>query len=289
MTKEKKRLIKKLRDKYRLVLINDTTFEERFSFRLSPMNVFIAFSVTIVLFTTVITSTIFYTPLKEYIPGYADEATKQTAIEMTFVVDSLEKEIRKRDELYDNTFRIMNNEVPDDADGSNPSNIDSLKSNSPQSNRYLRDSAFKAEMESNDNYNLSLQDGSQQDVSIANFSFMPPVKGMVTDSFNIGTGHYAIDVVTKPNATVKSSLDGTVVLASWTPETGHVICVQHRNNLLSIYKHNAVLLKKVGTFVKGGDAIAIVGNSGELTTGPHLHFELWSDGSPLNPGDLLAF
>ena len=111
----------------------------------------------------------------------------------------------------------------------------------------------------------------------------------MTEKFNYQEEHYAIDVVAPANEPVKATLDGTVIFASWTPETGHVIGIQHNNNLISIYKHNAVLLKKVGTFVNSGDAIAVVGNSGELTSGPHLHFELWHNGNPVNPEKYMVF
>jgi murein DD-endopeptidase MepM/ murein hydrolase activator NlpD len=119
--------------------------------------------------------------------------------------------------------------------------------------------------------------------------FFPPLRGIVTTTFDRSEGHYGIDVVTKADAAVKSCLDGTVTLASWTTDAGHVIQVQHRYNLVSLYKHNSTLLRKVGDRVKAGEAIAIVGNSGELTTGPHLHFELWLNGEPVDPQAYMVF
>jgi len=120
---------------------------------------------------------------------------------------------------------------------------------------------------------------------IPDYAFFPPVKGVVTDTFNHFHGHLAVDIASYNNASVKAVLDGTVLVSSWTPETGYVMVLQHRDDLVSIYKHNAVLLKKEGTFVSAGEVVALVGNSGEMTSGPHLHFELWYDGVPLNPLD----
>ena len=124
---------------------------------------------------------------------------------------------------------------------------------------------------------------------ISQIHFFPPVKGLVTNSFNSLADHYGTDIVAASNEVVKATLEGTVIMATWTLETGWVIQIQHKNNLISIYKHNAELLKRVGDFVEVGEAIAIIGNSGELTTGPHLHFELWYLGIPLDPEDYISF
>ncbi len=122
-----------------------------------------------------------------------------------------------------------------------------------------------------------------------NFTFFNPLKGIITSEFDLSLNHYGIDIVSKENDAVKATLDGTVLFADWTVETGHVISIQHRDNYISVYKHNSVLLKKTGNFVKAGEPIAIVGESGELTTGAHLHFELWYNGTPVNPLEYIAF
>ncbi len=121
------------------------------------------------------------------------------------------------------------------------------------------------------------------------YSFYAPLKGVITDTFNQRNKHTAIDIASYPNAAVKATLDGTVVLSSWTPETGHVMVVQHTDNFISVYKHNAVLLKKQGNRVRVGEVIALMGNSGELTSGPHLHFELWHNGLAVDPADYIKF
>jgi murein DD-endopeptidase MepM/ murein hydrolase activator NlpD len=112
---------------------------------------------------------------------------------------------------------------------------------------------------------------------------------VITNEFNASQNHYGIDIVAKQNEAIKCVLDGTVILSNWTLETGYTIAIQHQQNIVSVYKHNSALLKKEGEFVKAGDPIAIVGQTGELTTGPHLHFELWSDGNPVNPKDYINF
>jgi murein DD-endopeptidase MepM/ murein hydrolase activator NlpD len=124
---------------------------------------------------------------------------------------------------------------------------------------------------------------------LAGIFFFPPLRGIVTSTFDMKLDHFGVDVVAQANAAVKACLAGTVTLSSWTTDAGHVLQVQHPNDLISIYKHNSVLLKKVGDKVKAGEAIAIVGDSGELTSGPHLHFELWLDGTPVDPQAFMVF
>jgi murein DD-endopeptidase MepM/ murein hydrolase activator NlpD len=121
------------------------------------------------------------------------------------------------------------------------------------------------------------------------YAFFTPLKGIVTDTFDLRRNHTAVDVVSYNNAAVKATLDGTVIVSTWTPETGHIMLLQHTDNIISVYKHNSVLLKKQGAQVQAGEVIALMGNSGELTTGPHLHFELWQNGRAVNPLDYIKF
>jgi murein DD-endopeptidase MepM/ murein hydrolase activator NlpD len=146
-------------------------------------------------------------------------------------------------------------------------------------------------VEQEEQYNLSVgTTGAERGTSLANIHFFPPVKGIVSSNFDERTRHYATDIVTQPKAVVSSTLDGTVIMTGWTMETGFVMMIQHQNNLVSVYKHNARLLKETGDRVWAGEAISIVGDSGELyTSGQHLHFELWHNGEPLNPTDYIFF
>lgn len=286
MNKPKKKIYRRLRNKYRLVIMNDETFEEKVSVTLSPLNVFV-FAGTIII--SLITFTIYiiaFTPLREYIPGYADVNMQRKLVALTYKADSLTKSVAARDLYLMNLRAVINGNV-----GS-----DSFPENRPDMVRYdtlqippasAEDSALRALIESEDRFSLSPSSGPVS--SISNFYFFTPVKGTVTSTFNPKIKHFGIDIVAGPNEVIKTTLDGTVVMADWTSETGYVIAVQHSNNLFSIYKHNSALLKTTGDFVKAGEVIAIIGNSGELTTGPHLHFELWYNGTPVNPVDYMSF
>jgi murein DD-endopeptidase MepM/ murein hydrolase activator NlpD len=157
----------------------------------------------------------------------------------------------------------------------------------------VEDSLLRAEFESQNLYNLNISETDQFNASnkssIRSFNFFTPLSGIITSKFNSKEKHFGIDIVTSANEAVKATLDGTVIYADWTIETGHVIAIQHSRNLISVYKHNSVLLKSEGEYAKAGEPIAIAGQSGELTTGPHLHFELWYNGTAVNPEEYIIF
>ena len=148
---------------------------------------------------------------------------------------------------------------------------------------------LRRQIEEEELFNLSILANTSNKTDFSSIHFYPPVKGIVTNSFNPSENHFGTDIVTASNKVVVATLDGTVIIANWTLETGYVIQIQHENNLVSVYKHNSELLKKVGNHVTAGETIAIIGNSGELTSGPHLHFELWHNGTSINPEDYVAF
>ena len=285
MEKKEKKLIKKLKSRYRLVIINDTTFEEKFSFSLTPLNVFTGFSSFLVFFTGIITLLIVFTPLREYIPGYTDSSTRQNVIRLLYQTDSLEEVLQNRDQYYANIRNILNDRIKLN-DTTSVTASPSPKSKNDMK-RSEAEEEFIAEYETTkDNYTLK-QNSTGKSTRIV--TLYPPVKGRISKPYLASENHHAIDIVTAPDETVKSVMDGRIVFAAWNPETGHVVAVQHKQNLLSIYKHNAGILKKYGTFVRAGEPIAIVGNSGEFTTGPHLHFELWENGQSLNPEFYIKF
>lgn len=267
--------------------MNDETFEEKVSITLSPLNVFVFAGTLIISLITFTIYIIAFTPLREYIPGYADITMQRKLMVLTAKTDSLMQSLEMRDTYLLNLRNVINGQA----------GLDSAQRNVPALTRYdtiqiqpasSADSAIRQLIESQDRFSLSAG-GSQPSSSISSFYFFTPVKGTVTSAFNNKTKHFGIDIVASPNEVIKSTLDGTVVMADWTSETGYVIAVQHSNNLFSIYKHNSALLKNVGDYIKAGEVIAIIGNSGELTTGPHLHFELWYNGSPVNPVDYMTF
>lgn len=278
--------IDKLRNKYRLSIYRDESFEEVVNFRLSRLNVFALGGGIAILFLAIIVSIIAYTPVREFIPGYPDDQTRRSSLENKMRVDSLIAELERRDRFFKNIQAVVSGEEPESYESSEDTNI---SYQDISFSRSTEDSLIRQFFEDNSEFNVSAISMRATLGSISQLHFFPPVKGLVTNSFNTGLNHYGTDVVSRANEVVKSTLDGTVTMATWTLETGWVITVQHPDNIISIYKHNAELLKKVGDYVKAGDPVAIIGNSGELTTGPHLHFELWHNGIPLNPEDYISF
>ena len=281
----------KLRSKYRMVIFNDETFEERFIFRLTRLNVFSFFLSLGIIFTLITFLLIVYTPIKEYIPGYPSEYQRQELIQLNIFADSLEREMNKKDLYFENIKRIIEGK-----DFEDESEIEQQQNTSYDSIKFTNsaaDSLLRLEFESQNLHNLYFTDAdensSKQVVSIRNINFYTPAEGIVTSHFDISKDHFGIDIVSKHNTAIKAILDGTVIFAGWTLETGYIIAIQHEQNIISFYKHNSVLLKKEGDIVSAGEAIAISGASGEMSTGPHLHFELWHNGAAVNPEDYIIF
>lgn len=281
----------KLRNKYRLVFMNDETLEERFTFRLSRLNVFIALGTLTIILIFLTSILIAFTPLREYIPGYSNVGIQKRLYELQIKTDSIERDLSKKDRFIKNLKDIINGkDLP--SDGSIA--LNSQRNYGEITNRKsVEDSLLRLEIESQNKYNISLIGIAENALGhkkiIGNILFFTPLKGTITNEFNPSESHFGVDLVAKQDEAVKAVLDGTVILSDWTLETGYVIILQHQQNLVSIYKHNSALLKKCGEFVKVGNPIAIIGETGEFTTGPHLHFELWSDGNPVNPKDYITF
>ena len=269
------------------------SFEEQFSFKLTPLNIFILTGLVSIVMITLTVSLVAFTPMREYIPGYGAEVdTRKELVELTLKLDSLQNELALGSAAMENIKNIMNGNVSDSIP--HPGSTQKTDGNKKgelaiDSKPSKEDSAFRAEVESQDKYSLSFSERKTGKESISNFFFFTPVKGTVTASFNLSQEHYGVDVVAKENEPIKTTLDGTVLFAGWTSETGYTIQIQHSNNLVSAYKHNSVLLKKAGQYVKAGETIAVIGNSGEQTTGPHLHFELWYNGKAIDPQEYIVF
>jgi len=285
--KENQKLIHRLHHKYRLVIFNDNTFKEVFSFRLSRMNVYLLVGSSALTLIAMVVVLIAFTPLREFIPGYPTGETRRNILNNAFLIDSLENELNTRDRYFNNINAIIAGKEPTSYNMGvdttyKHDNIDFTKS--------VYDSLLRIEVQQKEQYNLSLINKGFEDDNISQIHFFPPVKGMITSSFDANENHFGTDIVADPENIVKATLDGTVTMATWTLKTGYVIQIQHKNNIISVYKHNAELLKEVGSIVKAGEAIAVIGNSGELlTTGPHLHFELWQNGIALNAEDYIVF
>ncbi|WP_026913639.1 M23 family metallopeptidase [Christiangramia portivictoriae] len=284
-TKPKKKFAKKLLHKYRMVVLNEDTFEERFSFRLTRLNVFVAVGISAILLIAMTTFLIAFTPLREYIPGYSSAALKEKATQLAYTSDSLQNRMRLNDQYLQSIQDALRGEFDIqqlDRDSILSQPITELEYQ--EINRIKADSLLREEVAQEDKYNI-LPTATDN----INFSLFPPVKGTISESYNIENKHYAIDIVTTRNSPIKAVADGRVIFAEWTAETGYVIIIEHSYGLLSAYKHNASLSKSQGDIVRSGEVIATAGNTGELTTGPHLHFELWNEGNPVNPSEYIDF
>ncbi len=284
---KRKRIVRKLQNKFRLVILNEETFEEKAALRLSPMNVIVFFGTIMISLITLTLYVIAFTPLREYIPGYADVNMRRTMVNLSLTADSMETTLTANDRFLAN-FRNVLEDKPDTKRPVKDTAATPLYDSIHRLQRSEDDSLLRMLVESKDRYEL-LSENKSFVSGIGSFAFFTPVKGTITTPFSSLKKHYGVDIVAGPDEVIKSVLDGTVIFANWTSETGYVIGVQHNNNIVTIYKHNSALLKKEGDYVKAGQVLAIIGNTGELSSGPHLHFELWYNGTPVNPTEYISF
>ena len=284
-SKKRKEIKKKLLHKYRLVILNESTFEEKISFKLSRLNVFVTgtlFIIALIMFTTLL---IAFTPLREYIPGYSSTRLKRQATELTYKTDSLVNVLDYTNRYLENIRMVLRGEIEN-----NEINRDSLfeqyklDPNNIDLTPIREDLELRKQVALEDKYNLF--ERNLEDLSNALF---PPLTGVISQEYDPQKKHLAVDIVASEGLPIKAVADGTVIFSGWTSETGYVLIMEHQNNLLSVYKHNGSLSKAQGDLVRSGEVIASVGNTGELTTGPHLHFELWLNGKPINPVDFIDF
>lgn len=278
--------IKKLfQHPYRIVIFNDLNLHIIKQVRFTARNMLMFLVAAVILIIIGVTMLIAFTPLREYIPGYPTGKMRQTLISNVLVVDSLELEIQRRDKYFNNFRSMLAGETPLDTA---VKRINPVKPDQINFGKSNHDSLFKDEL-AQEQFNVSINNTSVQRGGVAGLLFFPPINGMVTDKQDLGKGHFGVDLVGKVESRIAAALDGTVILAEWTMETGYVIQIQHDHNLVTVYKHNAELLKKQGDKVKAGETIAIMGNTGKETTGPHLHFEMWMNGISLNPEEYIKF
>lgn len=287
--KSNKKRIEKLKRKYKLVLMDADSYEEKVSFRLTRLNVIVVVGGLAILLIIGTIYLIAFTSLREYIPGYTDVSLSRQAYQLQRRADSLETEFRRNQLFIQNLKNViegknLNNEVPPLQDNGTQS-YDTI---SLQHSR--ADSMLRAEYENQNKYSIYQNRSiNYASTNLGNINMFPPLQGIITRHFDPAQDHFGIDIVANRNEAIKSALDGTVIFSDWTLETGYVIGLQHANNLISVYKHNSSLLKQQGNFVKAGETISIVGESGELSTGPHLHFELWHNGKPVDPEEFITF
>ncbi|NRA91122.1 MAG: M23 family metallopeptidase [Psychroserpens sp.] len=282
---KKQKFTKRLLHKYRLVVLNEDTFEERFAIKLTRLNVFVIGSIcTIVL----VIGTIFliaFTSLREFIPGYSSTALKKRATELHNKTDSLQQVIDLNEQYYSSIRRVLTGDIST-VEFNKDSILDAASIDASDLNLVptKEDSLLREIVDKEDKFNIF-----ETTLSGSNFVLFPPVNGTISAEFDIKEKHYAVDVVVPKDTPVKATADGTVIFSEWTAQTGYVIILEHSNELISVYKHNESLTKQQGDLVKAGEVIALSGSTGELSTGPHLHFELWNRGYPVNPSNFIDF
>jgi len=284
MENSKKRNIRKRDAKnYRLVIQEEKSYEEKFSLKLSRSNVFLIgtfISLIIISITTVI---IFFTPVREYIPGYDTTKMRVQAINNLDKLDSLINQLSTNENFLESVFKTINGEEYKNI-YTNESQRISIDLSELDMSLRVEDSILRKIVEREDKFNVI-----ESETQKLNLEMSSPARGIIIDSFNSSIKHYGVDIVLKEQTPVKAIADGIVLLSEWTMDSGHTVIVYHRDQLTSVYKHNYLSKVKTGDYVKQGQVVALSGNTGELTSGPHLHFELWDSNGPINPEDFIIF
>ena len=281
--KENKGFFKKLFNDYKVVVSSEDTFEEKYAFKASKINVFVLILVYSVILISFTISVVFFTQLRELVPGYSSSDLLSRAIYLTQKTDSLERQIELNNKFYKSIEDVLSGKTDEFIERDNipidsSLNDKNLFSISPNS----EDSILRNYVDSQDKFNLTINE-----LVIENKMFFSPIKGDITQTFNFEENHFAIDIAADIGTPVKSILDGKILFSEWSVDTGHVIIVDHGDNIVSVYKHNSKSLKEQNDFVQAGEVIAYSGNQGSLSSGPHLHFELWKNGTPIDPEPLL--
>lgn len=301
MENEKKRgrkFIEKSRENYRLIVMNNETFEEVGSYQLSPLNIYMAICGVIAIVAFLVFLLIVATPIKRYIPGYGNIQEHKEALRLTAELNAIKEDLSAQEAYTENIRKILVGDIVEVE--SQVAAIDTnVTEDMPDSllnvERIREDELLRKEIELNEqlqNRQTSITGGPAMNnqISLEQLYFIPPISGgTISEPYGPDNKHYGIDVMAPKNTPVKAIMDGFVFTSDWTLETGNTIGIQHANNLISFYKHNSVLLKESGNQVKAGEAIAIIGNTGTLSSGPHLHFELWHNGKAVNPENFIIF
>ncbi len=283
--KQNKSFLKRIFNDYKVVISSEDTFEEKFSFKANKINALIIILVYSIILISFTISIVFYTQLREMVPGYPSTDLLNRAIYLTKKIDSLEQQIALNNKFYKSIEDVISGNI-DEFVPRDELSVDSSLTNSdfvtvsPNS----QDSILRKYVENEDKFNLT-----NNELIIENKMFFSPIKGEITQSFNFNENHFAIDIAADIGTPVKSVLDGKIIFSEWSLETGYVVVIDHGENIISVYKHNSKILKEQNDFVQAGEVIAYSGNQGNLSTGPHLHFELWKNGTPIDPEPLLNF
>ena len=280
---DKKSFISKLLTKYRLVLLNDSTYEEKTSFKISRLNVFSALFALMFIIVLITSGILFFTPIREYIPGYSSTSLQKQANLLSYKTDSLRQIVFLNDQYINSLKKVLTGDLetieykPDSVVYKDAMDIQIIE-------KSKEDSILRQLVDNEDKYNLA---NINKDKDF--YLLTSPISGAVSQNYSIADDHLAIDISVDIGTPVKAVSNGRVILSEWTTQTGYVLIIDHGNDLISVYKHNSKLLKPQGEIVKQGEIIALSGNSGVLTSGPHLHFELWSEGFSIDPNTLINF
>lgn len=283
-----------LANTYRLVVMNDETFEEVSSTRLSLLNIYVLLSSVLVIMAILVWLMIAFTPLRKYVPGYGDVMQDQEVRELYRQVEELEDELVTHRKYSENFRRILVGEVitEDDVPKVDPEMMDEAVADTAaelsEEEMELRNELMLEEVgvKAKEPRTTNL---SPKDTPLERLFFSSPISGEISAGFMPDKEHFGVDVLAPKNTAIKAAMDGYVFLSDWTLETGNTIGIQHSSNLITFYKHNSVLLKEVGNYVKAGEAVAVIGNTGTMSNGPHLHFELWYKGKPIDPTEYIDF
>ncbi len=289
--------------RHRLVILDSDTFQERWSFKLSAMNVFIALGILSIVLVVVTSIIIAFTGLRQYIPGYMRDDLIEEAHNNRLKLDSLQRLYADQTLMLNNIKMVISGQDIPTVDFKTPK-VDDTSKNYYKNIEYQRskeDSLLRVEQEQSDDnpkskYDIKKRATTEQekpfsvsDNTLKNYFFYTPIKGTIVNGYDLSKRHLGIDIAAKPNEPVKAIYGGTVIFADWTVDGGYTIAVQHPQNIISVYKHNSSLLKRESDIVRAGEPIAFIGNSGEQTSGQHLHFELWHNGSSVNPREYIPF
>ena len=283
--KQKNNSINKLTRSYKVVVSSEDTFEERLSFSINKFNVFLLLTLYSIILIAFTISVVFFTQLREMVPGYSSSDLLTQAIYLTKKTDSLENELELNNTFYKSIENVLSGKTEQIIykDSLNTSNeINNIDLQAVLAN--AEDSILRKYVEEEDKFNLT-----KNELVIENKMFVSPVKGQITQKFDPLNNHFALDILVDTGTPVKSILEGKVIFSEWSIDTGHVLIIDHGDDIISVYKHNSKVLKTQNNFVKAGEVIAYSGNQGTLSTGPHLHFELWKNGTPINPEPLFNF
>ena len=278
--------LEKLKQRLRFVLFDDQSYQELKSMTLTRFQVLTRILSVILLFFSLTAALIAFSPLREYIPGYSPPHISEELVRLTLKTDQLIEEIELKDQKLKILDKVLRGETLDDLAYADSSRNVLVRAEDLIASK--NDSSFRQAIEREGRFDV-FSETEEKPLELFNIAFYAPIKGLISDSFNLQNEHFGVDVLAAENEAIKASLGGTVIFSDWTTETGYSIAIQHDNNLISFYKHNSVLLKNPGEQVKAGDVIAIIGNSGEFSSGPHLHFEMWHKGKAIDPEHHILF